>query len=206
MPTTPDDGVADGHEQYRRAAADGRVDDSGVGAKPSGSAGPGDAGTDESGADDMDSAASRLGRVIAAASRVPVTAPATLASWAGTATDVVNAARTNKGMVADLVRLEVERVVGALGLVTPTEVVALRKRVSDLERQVARLEAAAAQPARTAAARSAARGSVAGAAVGRAAAQQTAKKSATKTAKKTTSKRAPTKRTAAKRTPKKPSP
>lgn len=159
MPHTCDDGSADGHT------------------------------ADSHESDDLDSATSRLGRVIAAASRVPATAPATLASWAGTATDVVNAARTNKGMVTDLVRLEVERVVGALGLVTPTEVVALRKRVSDLERQVARLEATLAQPTRAAAARNktnhtttrAAAGKTA--AAGRATAQRTAKKAAAKTAK-----------------------
>lgn len=76
-------------------------------------------------------------RMLNAAARVQA-APAQLANMAETANDVLNAAKNNPSMLADLVRLEVERGVGALGLVTPTDFVALRKRVKDAEREAAK--------------------------------------------------------------------
>lgn len=76
-------------------------------------------------------------RMLNAAARVQA-APAQLANMAETANDVLNAAKNNPSMLADLVRLEVERGVGALGLVTPTDFVALRKRVKDAERDAAK--------------------------------------------------------------------
>lgn len=77
---------------------------------------------------------SALGRLLSAA-KAPLGAPAAVASWAESAGEFVEAARSNRGVLTDLVRLEVERVVGALGMVTPSDVVALRKRISDVERK-----------------------------------------------------------------------
>lgn len=162
--------------------------------------------------DDNDpTGASALGRILAAATRVPTSAPATIASWAETANDVVQAAKTNKQAVADLVRIEVERVVGALGLVTPTELVATQKRVSELERAVDRLtrrisvleDQAAAEsnaPTGTSAKKTAAKKTTAKKA---AAKKTTAKKAAAKktSAKKTAAKKTAAKKTAAKKSP-----
>lgn len=77
---------------------------------------------------------SALGRLLSAA-KAPLGAPAAVASWAESAGEFVEAARSNRGILTDLVRIEVERVVGALGMVTPSDVVALRKRISDVERK-----------------------------------------------------------------------
>lgn len=76
-------------------------------------------------------------KMLNAAARVQA-APAQLANIAETANDVLTAAKNNPSMLTDLVRLEVERGVGALGLVTPTDFVALRKRVRDAEREAAK--------------------------------------------------------------------
>lgn len=77
---------------------------------------------------------SALGRLLSAA-KAPLGAPAAVASWAESAGEFVEAARSNRGILTDLVCIEVERVVGALGMVTPSDVVALRKRISDVERK-----------------------------------------------------------------------
>lgn len=78
-------------------------------------------------------------KMLNAAARVQA-APAQLVNMAETANDVLTAAKNNPSMLTDLVRLEVERGVGALGLVTPTDFIALRKRVRDAEREAAKAQ------------------------------------------------------------------
>lgn len=65
---------------------------------------------------------------------LPPGAPAVASSVAAIAEDLLAGARANRGMLVDLVRGEVERAVAGMGLVTPTDLVKLERRVSALER------------------------------------------------------------------------
>lgn len=53
--------------------------------------------------------------------------------------DLLDRSRQNREVVASLVTAEVQRVVRSMGLATGDEVLALRKQVADLKREVARL-------------------------------------------------------------------
>lgn len=68
---------------------------------------------------------------------------ATAAQLQSLAEDLVSTSRANREGLARLVRYEVERALGALGLATAEEVAELTNRIRDLETQV---RAAAAQP------------------------------------------------------------
>jgi len=56
--------------------------------------------------------------------------------------DLMSSARSNRGLLLDMVRGEVDRVVSALGLAGPGEIAELRRRIARLERQVEALQEA----------------------------------------------------------------
>jgi polyhydroxyalkanoate synthesis regulator phasin len=71
---------------------------------------------------------------------VPPGAGALPSQVSGLAEDILSTARSSRGLLLDLVRIEVERSVGALGLTPPAEVDRLRQRVATLERRIEQLE------------------------------------------------------------------
>jgi polyhydroxyalkanoate synthesis regulator phasin len=82
---------------------------------------------------------------------------ATREQVSGIAEEILTTSRANRHALVNLVRFEIDRALGRLGLATGDDVAALRKRVSDLEAQVktlsapAPVKAAAKAPAKTAA-------------------------------------------------------
>ncbi len=140
-------------------------------------------------------------------SGIPSNASTMAVQIAGLAEDLIETARSNRGVLVDIVRTEVERGVAAVGVVTAPELEVLRRRLADIE-------AALADPAasHTASAPSAAptvrpttpqkpaakKASGKTASATGATAENTSAKTAT--AKKTPAKRTTAKRTTAKRT------
>ena len=116
---------------------------------------------------------------------LPPGAPAVAGSVAAIAEDLLAGARANRGLLLDLVRGEVERAVAGMGLVTPTDLVKLERRVSALERGV--VTAASTPPPRATRKGPAAP------------ATKTSTKTATRSAKSTTAKSATAKKAAAKK-------
>jgi trigger factor len=105
---------------------------------------------------------------------VPPGAGAVAGQVAGLAEDILATARTNRALLLDLVRTEVERTVQSLGLASPAEVDRLRRQVASLEGRLEKLESTAPPAPR----------------------RPTAKKS---TAKKSTAKKSTAKKTAARK-------
>ncbi|MGZ4590692.1 MAG: hypothetical protein ACXV2I_07870 [Actinomycetes bacterium] len=117
--------------------------------------------------------------------------PGTVKSQVGSLTDdLIATSKANRTLLTNLVRLEVERSVGRLGLVSSAELESSMRRAARLEKRVADLEYELRQ-ART--------GPAAKKAAEKAPAKKTAKKAAKKTAKKTAkkaAKKAPAKKAA----------
>jgi polyhydroxyalkanoate synthesis regulator phasin len=140
---------------------------------------------------------------------VPSGAAAMATQITGLAEDLLVTARDNRGALLEVVRTEAERAVATLGVVTAAEAEALRRRIAELENELAQLRAsAAAAPSaapvtrvpRTPAASTAPPPSPA--TVQKAVAKKAAAKKATAkkaTAKKTTAKKATAKKTTAKK-------
>jgi hypothetical protein len=59
----------------------------------------------------------------------------------GLAEDILATARGNRSLLLDLVRTEVDRSIGALGMTPPAEVDRMRQRIVTLERRIEELEA-----------------------------------------------------------------
>ncbi len=68
---------------------------------------------------------------------VPAGASAMATQIAGLAEDLLVTARDNRGVLMEVVRAEAERAVASLGVITAAEADALRKRISDLEAELA---------------------------------------------------------------------
>ncbi len=68
---------------------------------------------------------------------VPAGASAMATQIAGLAEDLLVTARDNRGVLMEVVRAEAERAVASLGVITAAEADALRKRISDLEIELA---------------------------------------------------------------------
>ena len=68
---------------------------------------------------------------------VPAGASAMATQIAGLAEDLLVTARDNRGVLMEVVRAEAERAVTSLGVITAAEADALRKRISDLEAELA---------------------------------------------------------------------
>lgn len=120
--------------------------------------------------------------------------------------DLLSTGRANREALTRLVRTEVDRALGAVGLATSDEVAALDHRVGELERQLAvrlpaplEAEPVSDAPTATVAKRAAARKSAARKATGTAAAGSTAAPDTA--AEKTTAKKTTAKKVAAKRLP-----
>lgn len=126
-------------------------------------------------------------RAVAAAKALVAQGEATAEQVSTLAEDLLTQSRSNREAVTALVRYEVDRTLGRLGLAAGDEVTQLTNRVRSLEAQVRELTAAA--PRTTAATRAA------GSATPRSGA---ATKTATKTAKKTVAKQPVAKRAAKK--------
>jgi polyhydroxyalkanoate synthesis regulator phasin len=110
---------------------------------------------------------------------------ATAAQLQSVAEDLLTTSRNNREGLARLVRYEVDRALGAVGLATADEVAELTNRIGDLERQFREASAPTAtaeQPAATGA-------------------NTTATKAPAATARKSTAKKTVAKKTAAKKTP-----
>lgn len=70
-------------------------------------------------------------------SGIPANASTMAVQIAGLAEDLVETAKSNRGVLGDLIRAEVERVVASVGVVTAADVEALRRRIADLESALA---------------------------------------------------------------------
>jgi polyhydroxyalkanoate synthesis regulator phasin len=105
--------------------------------------------------------------------------------------DLVSTSRANRESLVNLVRYEVDRALGAVGLATADEVSDLTKRVRKLERELQQAEAGAAPAAKKAAGK-------ATKAPAKKAAKSTARKAPAKKAAKKTAKKAARKQTAKK--------
>ncbi len=121
---------------------------------------------------------------------IPANASTMAVQIAGLAEDLIETARSNRGVLVDVVRTEVERAAAAIGAGSAAEVEALRRRVADLESALAETRRAASAPSSPAFPKKTA------------AKKATAKKTAAKktTARKTAAKKTAAKKTAAKKT------
>lgn len=109
--------------------------------------------------------------------------------------DLVSTSRANRESLVKLVRYEVDRTLGAVGLATSDEVSDLTNRVRKLERELQQVQAGAAKAAKKATGKAAkapakATKSTARKAPAKKAAKKTAKKAAKKTTRKQTAKKA----------------
>jgi polyhydroxyalkanoate synthesis regulator phasin len=86
-------------------------------------------------------------RAQAAAKALVAQGGATVEQVSGVAEEILQTSRANQAAIASLVRYEIERALGRLGLATAEEVAALRRRVDELERRVRGQAAAPAEPA-----------------------------------------------------------
>lgn len=142
-------------------------------------------------------------RALAAARALATSGEATADQVAGLAEDLLAQSRQNREAVSALVAFEVERTLGRLGLANADDVAVLRRRVAELERQLADARAATSAAGGPKAHEPAPRAAPVGKAPAtKAAAKAAPAKKATKSA---SSKSAPTKK-AAKKAPAKPSP
>ena len=133
---------------------------------------------------------------------VPAGASAMATQIAGLAEDLLVTARDNRGVLMEVVRAEAERAVASLGVITAAEADALRKRISDLEIELASERARplpTSRPVPTTAKPPTAPATKKATAKKTAVRKATAKKATASTAKKATAKKATAKKATAKK-------
>jgi polyhydroxyalkanoate synthesis regulator phasin len=116
---------------------------------------------------------------------------ATAAQVQAAASELLETSRANRETMVRLVRYEVDRALGAVGLASTEEVASLTARVDELERQLRKASGTPSPAAPT------------GPAAKKAAKKATAKKTAKKSTKKAPSKKAPSKKAPSKKAPSK---